>query len=438
MAKDPRLHRRIAGVLKARLPELGLEKLPEHRKARGRRWKSLAALLRAALVALMSGHKSFREVECLTDEMSLPMRRLLGIGRRVPDTTLRTTLSGIAPDELRQCLRAQARAAHRRKALAPFGLPFGVVAIDGKSTAIGAWDDLHAQRQPHSSALGASGIVRTMTCALVSSRVQLCLDANPIPSATNEMGHFPKVLEQLQAAYGALDLYRMVSADAGMCSLANARLLVEHHRLDYLFRLNGDQPTLFAEAKRLLGRRAAQKAEAMTVDIRGKVQVTRRLYLSSELAGYLDWDHLRTLLRVQVEMMDIQTGELLPLKDEEAERYYICSLEQEALTPEQWLVLIRRHWGVENQCHNTWDKIFVEDDHPWFESGPRAPQGAVVVMLLRRIAYNMVALFRAVTQRSEQRRQTPWKDVMRWFYQLLIAATDKDLEGLRPRAASVA
>jgi len=438
MAKDPRCHRRIAGVLNARLPDLGLQELPEHRSPRGLRWKSLATLVRAALVALMSGQKSFRDVESLTDEMSVPMRRMLGIGRRVPDTTLRTALSGIAPDDLRDRLRAQVKAAHRRKALAPFGLPFGVVAIDGKGTAIGAWDELHAQRQPHSSAPGASGIVRTMTCCLASSRVKVCLDANSIPSATNEMGHFPTVLEQLQAAYGTLDLYRMVSADAGMCSEANARLVVEQHGLNYLFRLNGDQPTLLAEAKRLLGRRRPRKADAMTVDIRGKVQVTRRLYLSSELAGYLAWDHLRTVLRVQVEMMDIETGEILPLKDKDKERYYLSSLGQDGLTPEQWLLLIRRHWDVENGCHNTWDKIFEEDKHPWFEAGDKAPQGAVVVMLLRRIAYNMVALFRSVTQRSEERRQTPWKDVMRWIYQLLIAATDKDLLGLRPRAASVA
>ncbi|MBW6496604.1 MAG: hypothetical protein K0B16_19015 [Burkholderiaceae bacterium] len=35
-------------------------------------------------------------------------------------------------------------------------------------------------------------------------------------------------------------------------------------------------------------------------------------------------------------------------------------------------------------------------------------------MLLRRIAYNMLALYRAVTQRSLDKRETPWKDVMRW------------------------
>ena len=102
---------------------------------------------------------------------------------------------------------------------------------------------------------------------------------------------------------------------------------------------------------------------------------------------------------------------------------------------------MRRHWGVENECHNTWDKIFREDDRPWFEAGEAAPQGALVVMLLRRIAYNLLALFRSVTQRSEENRQMPWKDLMRWVYNTLIAATASDLDGLRCRrlpATSVA
>ena len=60
----------------------------------------------------------------------------------------------------------------------------------------------------------------------------------------------------------------------------------------------------------------------------------------------------------------------------------------------------------------------------------------VVMMLLRRIAYNILALFRAVTQRSENRRQTPWRDIVRWVYQALIAATAEDVEGLRARRTS--
>ena len=377
---------------------------------------------------MLAGRQSFAEAEALSAEMAVPMRRSLGIARRIPDTTQRTTLAALPPSELRSSLRAQVRAAHRRKSLQPWGLPFGEVAIDGKSTAIGAWDDEHAQRQRHSSGTGASGLVRTLTSSLVSSRAKVCLDASPIPPATNEMGHFATALKELVEAYQSLGLFKLVSTDAGMCSEAHGRLIVETYKLHYLFGLKGDQPTLYAEAQRLLGRRRAP--EAQTVDVVGKHAVTRQLFRSTELAGYLDWTHLQTVVRVHSEKREIQTAKLV----EQEDRYYLSSLPSDELTVEQWLLLIRRHWAVENECHNTWDKIFREDDRPWFESGEDAPQGAVVVMLLRRIAYNLLALFRSVTQRSEQNRQTPWKDLLRWVYNTLIAATASDLDGLRGRA----
>ena len=35
-------------------------------------------------------------------------------------------------------------------------------------------------------------------------------------------------------------------------------------------------------------------------------------------------------------------------------------------------------------------------------------------------------------------RQTPWRDIVRWLYQAVIAATDEDVDGLRAREASAA
>ena len=106
-----------------------------------------------------------------------------------------------------------------------------------------------------------------------------------------------------------------------------------------------------------------------------------------------------------------------------------------ALSSKQWLRVVRSHWAVENNCHHTWDAVFREDDHPWIE---KDPQGMVVVMLLRRIAYNLLALFRSVSQRSEERRQTPWRDLLRWLGQALLAATEDDLSGLRNREVAAA
>jgi hypothetical protein len=433
----------MAGLMRSRLPELRLEQVADPRSRRGRRWKHLPVLLRAVLIGLMAGGKRLSAVEALTDEMAVAVRRMLRIPRRTPDTTLRHMLIKLEPNELRRRIHGQVKAAHRRKALSPFGLPFGQVAVDGRSTALPdvapdqapkgsdvKWAERFAQRC--SQANGHSyRLMRTITCTLVSARAKPCMEAVPIPASTNEMGHFATVVRELAKVYGRSQLFRLLSADAGNCSEANARVVSRELGLDYLFRLKADQPTLLAEAQRLLGGRRARQAMAETVDVVGNTTETRRLHLTDEMAGYLDWEHLRTTIRIRKEKHDIETGKLLDKED----HYAISSLASDALSPQQWLYAFRAHWGVENQCHNTWDTAFKEDDHPWIEADPK---GMVAVLLLRRLAYNLLALYRSVTQRSAERRQTPWKTVMRWVYNLLIAAQASDLEGLRSRKVAPA
>ena len=439
MARDVGQTRRIAGLLRSRLPELQLERVADPRKRRGRRWKDLAVVLRAAVVGIVAGCKSLMQTEALTDEMSVTMRAMLHIGRRVPDTTMRQTLIRIEPDELRARLHAQVKAAQRRKALTPMGLPFGQVAVDGRTTALPevahddaakgsdvAWAERYAQRSRGSS----KRLMRTVTCSLVSARAKPCIDAVPIPAVTNEMGHFETVVRGLVDIYSRSGLFSLISADAGNCSEANGRLVAVELQLHYLFRLKADQPTLLAEAKRLLGRLGPQQAVDETVDVVGNTTQTRRLYITDQLAQFLDWDHLRTTIRIRKETHDIQTGKLLQAED----HYAISSLLLDALSASQWLVAFRVHWGVENQCHHTWDTAFQEDDNPWIETDPK---GMFVVLVLRRLAYNLLALYRGVTQRSDERRQTPWKTLLRWVYNTLIKAQADDIAGLRTRKATL-
>jgi hypothetical protein len=428
--------RRLAGMLHARIPEAGLEEVADPRPDDKRKKWKLEPLLRGAVVGVAAGAQCCGETEALTSEMSRATRRLLGIGRRIPDTTLRNALTKVEPAELRKCLRRQTKAAQRRKALEPAGLPFGVVAVDGKHTAISAWDEAYSQKQSKGEGgeSGACGVVRTFTCTLVSSRAKPCIDAVPIPAATNEMGHFATVLEELCRAYLRSSLFRLVSADAGSCSEENGRLVVDK-KLDYLFGLKGGQPTLLAEARAQLSRRTADTADAETVDICKPFEIRRRLYLTAEMAGF-EWEHLRTVLRIETEKRVIETGEIVPPKDkDDVNRYYVSSLAAYELTPAQWLLAVRSHWGVENDCHNTWDTAFAEDDRPWIVA---SPQGTVVVMLLRRIAYNMLALFRTVTQRAEEKHRTPWKALLRWMRDMLVALDEEDLAGLRDRKALLA
>ena len=315
----------------------------------------------------------------------------------------------------------------------PDAFPFGVVAIDGKYTAIDTWDDDYSQLQSATESRDAYGLVRTFNCSLVSSRAKVCIDSSPIPSHTNEMGHFSNVIDALVATYSRTKMFSVVSADAGSCSEENGRHVTEHG-LHYIFGLKGSQPTLQTEARALLRRRSPEECDAMTVDIRGRYEVTRRVYLTTDMAGFLDWTHLQTTLRVESEMVDIDTGEVVEQKEDDVNRYFISSLECDRLTPSEWLRLVRMHWGVENNCHNTWDTAFEEDDRRWITADPK---GAMNVMLLRRLAYNMLVLFRSVTQRSEENRMTPWKDILRWVYNTLIAARETDLVGLRVRTAVI-
>ena len=82
----------------------------------------------------------------MTAELSRASAVMLRLPRRTPDTTLRTTLIRLDPDEVRKMLHRQVLWGHKRKQLGPVGLPFGVVAIDGKCTATSVIDDRYAQR----------------------------------------------------------------------------------------------------------------------------------------------------------------------------------------------------------------------------------------------------------------------------------------------------
>ena len=151
------------------------------------------------------------------------MRRLLGVRRRLPDTTLRSALCTVEPDRLRQPPHALVKKAQRRKALESAELPFGVVSLDGKAFSIPGCDDWVAQRQTQGESGVLVGIVRTVKATLTSCDARPIIDITPIPAPTNEMGIFEHALESLCAAYKGSELFQLVTYDAGACSAHNAR-----------------------------------------------------------------------------------------------------------------------------------------------------------------------------------------------------------------------
>lgn len=419
--------RRVAGLLRARLPELDLEAVPDPRAREGR-W-SLAQILRATLVGLMAGCRSLWDAEQLTAGMAAPMRRRLGLPRRLADTTARDALCRVGLDELRVVLHRAVRAAWRRKALDSESLPIQVVALDGKSTALPTLN--HPLVQNHvDGQVVPFGLVRTVTCSLVSAAGRPCIDAIPMPASGNEASYFKVAFASLLETYGAM--FDLVTYDAGALSETNATAVVAAGK-HYLFTLKGDQRTMYKLASELLD---PLEVAAQTTDVLdNQTTVTRALALLAadpswsygDGKGPTDsvWNHAGTFLRV--EYVKRHRGEIV----ERDARMFVSSLQRGDLTPAQWLLLVRSHWGVESN-HHTLDTAFAEDDRPWIEADP---QGMLAVLLLRRIAYTLLALFRAAS-RSDQGRAIRWRALLTWVRDVLVAATEEQLAGLRETAAA--
>jgi len=372
---------RMSGFLQARLPELGLEAVEDPRKRQGLRWV-LAPMLRVVLLGLMAGKKSLAELESSAAWLSPTMRKAMGLPKRVADTTLRDLLCKLPWKLVRTPLHQAVQAARRRKALPIQTLPFHMLSLDGKVTALPTWDGAYAQRHQPDPDSPPHGLIRTVTATLVTAPGKPCIDVTPIRASTNEMGHFPKAFGEAVRIYG--NLFDLVSYDAGAGSEKNGRIVRKAGK-HYLFRLNDERWELYQLASQLLSNKETV-AEEISV-LSNRKQVRRRLRLFSVNRETLPtlarkasvWSHARLLLEVEASTIEDEVCVSTERK------LYISSLTAETLTPAQWLFATVAHWGVET-THKVLDCTFEEDDRPWIAADPN---GMLVVLILRRIAYTL-------------------------------------------------
>jgi hypothetical protein len=201
--------------------------------------------------------------------------------------------------------------------------------------------------------------------------------------------------------------------------MKNAAIVVRAG-FDFLFALKGKKTHFFKETARALNRRLS-KADASTEDIHSPGDKTRRyLFLDNEPRS---WGCVRTHLKV----LSIRVTEGQAPRVEE--RYFVSSLDRNRLSNEQWLRVVRGHWAVENNGHHTWDTRFQEDNHPWVRGNAFA---MVALMILRRIAYNIFALYREST-RERPKRPATWNDLIYFANLMMLRLSEEVVAGLRSR-----
>jgi hypothetical protein len=412
-------------MLAAGLRKAGLNQVTDPRHQKGQKW-SLVSLLKLLVAGLAAGKQSLAEVEELSGQLSQETRVQLGVFDQVGDTTLRDLVVRLLPEEICGLTRRVAQAAHRSKSLVS-DFPLRVAAMDGKATAIEELNTPYAQTHKKKAGLAAYGLVRTITCTLVTALYRPILEVVPMGAGGNEMGFFRTAFATLLKHHGAA--FDVITYDAGANCASNAKAVVDAGK-DYVLALKDKNRFLMQKAEQVLGHKPPAAAEAFTEDVNSKeddIRTFRYLFVAEVPKGYQAMKSVRTALRIYSQTVNCRTGQVLS----EENRYFISSLLYTRLTFEQWLKLIRLHWGVE-VTHNIFDTSFKEDDRPFLT---HSAQGMLVMLLLRRLAYTLLALWKGRTLKSDDNRTAPWKRVFLWVQRALEQASTADWADLRERKA---
>jgi hypothetical protein len=423
--------RRTAGLISSYFSDLllGFAEKADGRSKQGRRWESPIPLFKAALLGIAAGCKGPTQVEELTKDMFKPVRKLVGIAKRVPDTTLRDFLCKAIPEKLCELLYIVGYDAWRRKALHKLeGFPFHAISMDGKYPSVSDTGDYENLQVHHDEEGNAShGLVRTVTSTLVTAIGRPIIGAVPIPGHTNEQGSFKKALGDLVRIYGRLFL--MVMYDAGATSLGNANAVIKAGK-HYFFQVADPRWVMYQMIELLLkGKVPVVREEEVISECKRVVRELTIMPVIKIEKNLTIWEHAKTIFKVYSE-----TYEDGVLKGTNV-RYFISSMDCSRLSAEQWLRLIVLRWGVETS-HQILDlrNAFDEDNHPWIHADAR---GTLVVQLLRRVVYTLMTLYKSVTIRDEDDSQACWRRHMEWVKDTLKWPNPEEMKGLRVRFYAV-
>jgi predicted transposase YbfD/YdcC len=212
---------------------------------------------------------------------------------------------------------------------------------------------------------------------------------------SNEITAIPELLDLLDIS-GAL-----VSIDAAGCQKEIAGKVVANGG-DYLLAVKENQPHLYEDIDRLA--LAAMEADYAGLSQHLKEEAghgreeMRFCFVLTDLGSIRDrdlWPGLKSVVCVV-------RSRAVNGKTSDETQYYISSRSASARTFQQ---AVRRHWGIENQCHWVLDVAFREDDHRLRDG--HAPEN---LALVRKMALAMLKKAPAKMGVKNKRLQAGWNE----------------------------
>lgn len=351
-----------------------------------------------------------RAVEGLSEDLGAKRLRSLGLSRPVSDTRLHNVTAQLTEEGLCEELFRQVERGIARGDIKQDLLPHGAAAIDGKGAGSGmgkAPNDVARQ-----SVCDADGSecwdIFTLRAVLVSSLARPCLTQKIIDGKTGEATAFPVLLEDVNKRFPGL--VRYLTCDAGLCTASNARKVGLGNQF-YVMGLKGNQPHLHQLA---LHGFAGEARPLATSFERAKGCAVDRLFYCIEMPkGDVEFPGATELWCV-VSVKTDNDGAVEP-----ETRYFVVSIPSVELTPDQKLLLVRLHWGIENNSNWTADVVLKEDTACPVNSG----NGTLVVSWLNLLAMNLMSMFRA-TLAYKDKKPLAWKRVQDKIYQALFSTSE--------------
>jgi predicted transposase YbfD/YdcC len=313
------------------------ERLPDQRRARGKRYR-LGQICILAILAKLSGEDHPLGIAQWAQLRQAVLGPLLGLSKRLPchNTYRRVLSAGIRTADLDQHVCAFLRQRPRAGQSV-------LIVFDGKTLR-------------GTIPTGQSQGVHLLAAYLPAEGIVLMQVA--VPNKDNEIVAAPQLLAQL-------DLRGKIIIGDALHTQRALSVQILAGEGDFVWLVKDNQPTLREDIEQAFQLERLVKGfsplvtdfqSARSVDKGHGRHEERRLTASSLFNEYLDWPGVAQVFKLERRTVRLATGEV---RHEVV--YGLTSLSATQATPKRLLSLVRQYWGIENGLHYRRDQSLHED-----------------------------------------------------------------------------